>query len=173
VTIAFQVNNYLLPEVNAEFTIAKWVEDEGSWINLLQRRVGGGADGARVIRAAPLRMEGADIVTGGVTTGSNTKFTYTFISDRADGWGSAANFATTSVAKGVPLDFRNAPLWRVLAESAPTGYCAVGDTACLNFVQGVMNDINADGAWDLAGTYRIGVTGRDRGRELCPLRCRG
>jgi OmcA/MtrC family decaheme c-type cytochrome len=160
VTIEFQVNNFQSPTVNAEFTIAKWVEEEGSWINLLQRRVGGGAD-ARVIRAAPLRMEGADIVTGGVTTDGNTTFTYTFISDRDNGWGSAANFAATQVAKGAPLDFRNGPLWRVLEESAPTGYCAVGDTACLNFVQAVMNDINADGGWDLAGTYRIGVTGRD------------
>jgi OmcA/MtrC family decaheme c-type cytochrome len=161
VTIAFQVNNYLLPEVNAEFTIAKWVEDEGSWINLLQRRVGGGADGARVIRAGPLRMEGATRVTGGTTTGSNTRFTYTFVSDRNNGWGSAANFAGTQVNAGDPLNFQNSPLWRAAAESTPAGYCADGDTACLNFVQGVMNDINADGNWDPAGIYRIGVTGRD------------
>jgi OmcA/MtrC family decaheme c-type cytochrome len=161
VTIEFQVNNFQLPEVNAELTIAKWVEAEGSWINLLQRLVGGGED-ARVIRAGNLRMQDADIITGGITEGDNTRFTYTFISDRDNGWGSAADFAGTSVNKGDPLDFRNSPLWRAAAESTPAGYCAAGDNACLNFVGGIMDDINADGAWDLAGTLRIGVTGRDR-----------
>ena len=175
VTFTFDIVDYDLPQVHAEFTIAKWVPAKGAWINLLQRAVGGdpAAGEALVIRGGNLRQQNATILTGGIVdpTGGPivrgrqlplTTFTYTFISDRNDGWGSAADFVGTATNSGDPLNFVNSPLWRVATEADPATYCVVGDTACVNFVNGLMTEINADGDWDLAGTYRIGVTGRDR-----------
>ncbi|MFO8003223.1 hypothetical protein, partial [Thioalkalivibrio sp.] len=175
VTMTFEIIDYALPEVHAEFTIAKWVPEKGSWINLLQRAVGGDpADGeALVIRGGNLRQQDSRILQGGIVDLEGgpvvrgrqlpaTTFTYTFNSDRDNGWGSADNFAGTATNADANLNFVNSPLWRVAAETDPATYCAAGDTACINFVDGLMTEINADGAWDPAGTYRIGVTGRDR-----------
>ena len=175
VTMTFQIIDYALETVHAEFTIAKWVPAQGAWINLLQRAVGGdpAAGEGRVIRGGNLRQQNDRILTGGIVdpTGGPivrgrqlpaTTFTYTFISDRDNGWGSAGNFAGTATDRDNPLNFVNSPLWRASGEADPTTYCAAGDTACVNFVNGLMTEINTDGAWDLAGTYRVGVTGRDR-----------
>jgi hypothetical protein len=62
--------------VNAEFTIAKWNETKGSWINLFQRDIVAQPFGAPVIRADNLRTT----VTNGTVNanGLDTTFSYTF-----------------------------------------------------------------------------------------------
>jgi OmcA/MtrC family decaheme c-type cytochrome len=174
IELEFTITGSDVEEINAEFTIAKWVPEKGAWINLLQRAVGGdpAAGEALVIRGGNLRQEDTRIVTGGIVDPvgggqgrygpiPTSTFTYTFLSDRNDGWGSADDFTGTSTALDGPLNFVNSPLWRVEAEADPATYCA-GDTACITFVDGLMTEINTDGEWDLAGTYRVGVTGRNR-----------
>lgn len=175
VTLTFEIIDYDQPAVNAEFTIAKWVPEKASWINLMPRAVGGdpAAGEALVIRGGNLRQQDARILTGGMVdpTGGpivrgrqlpSTTFTYTFISDRAAGWGSADNFAATASDTDEPLNFINSPLWRVESEADPATYCVAGDAECVAFVNERIAEINTDGTWDLAGTYRVGVTGRNR-----------
>ncbi len=173
VTMTFEIIDYDLPSVHAEFTIAKWVPEEGAWINLLQRARD--ADGELlVIRGGNLRQQDESILEGGVVDPEGgpvvrgrqlpaTTFTYTFISDRDNGWGSADDFGNTAaINTGDPLDFINSPLWRNAAEADPANYCDEGDGACVEFVTEILDEVNEDGAWDPAGTYRVGVTGRDR-----------
>jgi OmcA/MtrC family decaheme c-type cytochrome len=151
VEISFEIDGYQETSVNAEFTIAKWVEGEGSWISMLQRSVGGGDD-ALVIRAGNLRFEDND--AGPVTRiDPANPFVFTFASDadRADRWPGLA---------GAPLDFSQGAVWRDPADLLPSSYC--NDAACETFVGNVIAKTVADASWDPNGTYRIGVTGRNR-----------
>ncbi|ADH86938.1 OmcA/MtrC family decaheme c-type cytochrome [Desulfurivibrio alkaliphilus] len=155
ITITFTIDDArydAAPEaVNAEITIAKWVESEGSWINLLQRSVGGGDD-ARVIRGGNLRVDNPLAKIPGVEVDGGRQFTYTYASDSDGRFG---------VSAGTPLDFTNAPLWRGADDQDPAYYCD-DDADCATYVQGLIDKINADGAWEANGTYRVAVTGRDR-----------
>ena len=137
-TVVFELRNFESDQVNAEFTIAKWNEDKGAWINLFKRdrqRTGG----APVIRADNLR----EVVAG--TRNANdldTTFTYTF-----------------------PPNLTEAPVWRGTRTGNPDPqvgetYCAATDAECAGFVQGIIDGINADGTWEGNATYRIGITGR-------------
>jgi OmcA/MtrC family decaheme c-type cytochrome len=151
VEISFVINGYEETSVNAEFTIAKWVEEEGSWISMLQRSVGGGED-ALVIRAGNLRFEDND--AGPVTRiGPADPFVFTFASDNDEPnrW---------PVAAGVPLNFEQGAVWRDPADLDPSSYCI--DAGCETFVGSVIAKTVADASWDPNGTYRIGVTGRNR-----------
>jgi OmcA/MtrC family decaheme c-type cytochrome len=131
--------------VNAEFTIAKWNETKGSWINLFQRDIVA-QPGAPVIRADNIRTP---VINGTVNAnGFDTTFSYTF----PDVTAAPVWRGTRRVDPNVPDVF--------LDPEVSTNYCAAGDTACATFVQGIIDGINDDGAWEDTATYRIGVTGR-------------
>ncbi|MFH7326055.1 hypothetical protein [Desulfurivibrio sp. C05AmB] len=145
-TVNFTVNNAHDP-LHAEFTVAKWVEDKGTWINLLQRST----SGTKVIRGGNLRFQDDLAIERDAITDT---YSYTFASDgEGGGYG---------LAKGTPLDFSSSPLWRAAGDTDATTYCAAGDTTCVDFVQGIIEEIVVDGEWDPNGTYRIGISGRDR-----------
>ena len=91
ITVDFTVDG-ITDVVNAEFTIAKWLPAENSWISMLQRNVGSDtATSAQVVRAGNLRP-------GNITAAAGV-FSYTFASPD-------------------PIDFRNGAFW---TNAKPTG----------------------------------------------------
>ncbi|MFH7321478.1 hypothetical protein ACHHRT_12840 [Desulfurivibrio sp. D14AmB] len=161
-TITFTINNpahgasvaTVAPNgINAEFTVAKWVEDEGSWINLLQRSVTYDTGYTTVIRGGNLRVD-ATKITGTPVTGG-VQYSYTYASDSGTRYG---------VAAGTPLDITASPLWRAPGtDDDPATYCD-GDATCETYVGDIIDQIKTDAVWG-DGTYRIGATGRDKDDE--------
>jgi len=69
ITVHFDMQNYTADKVSLEFTIAKWVNDQVGWINMLQRNRIYEKGATEVVRAGNLREE--------VTKGKDG-FSYTF-----------------------------------------------------------------------------------------------
>lgn len=154
VIVTFTIENYESDRVHAEFTIAKRTEDfqmegadelvAGSWINLLPKSRESSTNTKITIVGGSRLEEGENAVTGGIPTGSGgTTFTYTF-----------------------PYDFKGSPLWESPADHEAANYCEDNDSVCVKYVETIIGRINADGAWDPHGTYRLGITGRDPGDGL-------
>ena len=145
VEVTFTVDGYTQDTVAVELTLAKWLPEQGSWINMLQRAVGPG-DGTTVVRAGNLRLQGASAVSGGM----GGQFTTFIQSPNADYNGPG------------PLDFSDGVVWRRAGEDTAALYC--GDdptTAYCAYVQGILDGIAADGTgWDDNAIYRVGVTSR-------------
>jgi hypothetical protein len=59
VEVTFTVDGYTGESIDVELTLAKWLPDDGTWINMLQRAVGPG-EGTTVVRAGNLRLAQAD-----------------------------------------------------------------------------------------------------------------
>ncbi len=130
ITVNFTVAG-ITDAVNAEYTIAKWLPAENSWISMMQRNRTYNADATEVIRGSNLRPGSISAVDG--------VFSYTFNSGGAD------------------IDFSQGAYW---THSKP----AVADNAYGDYVQGILDAIETNGAWDPAATYRIGVTSRQNER---------
>lgn len=98
ITVNYTVDG-VADSMSAEYTIAKWVESENTWISMLQRNVTSSAEGAAtVVRAGNLRP--------GSVSGSDGVFSYTLSSG------------------GSPIDFRNGAFW---TNSKPAAEGAYGD----------------------------------------------
>lgn len=136
ITVTFTVEDYQSSEINSQFTIAKWVEvgGEGSWINLLPtaRMI---ADTRVTVGGGSWPQEGGNAVVGGLAAGDATTFTHT-----------------------LPYDFREGPIWENPEDKVAANYCE-GNNPCINYVKGIIERIDTDGAWDGNGAYRIGVAG--------------
>ena len=149
IEIEFTVEGYNANTIDVELTLAKWLPERGTWISMLQRDVAEDV-GARVIRAANLRLQGDTAVTG---DGSDTYTTMI----------RSPNPAQYGPGSDVAIDFSNGLVWRTAGESDASTYCG-DDPAYCAFVQEIIDDINAAApVWDNDAIYRVGVTSRNIG----------
>ena len=148
IEVTFTVDGYTQDTVNVELTLAKWLPEQGSWLSLLQRAIGPG-DGATVVRAGNLRLQGDSAVSGGM----GGQFTTFIRSPNADYNGPG------------PLDFSDGVVWRRDGEDTAALYCGEDlTTAYCAYVQDILDGIAADGTgWDDNAIYRVGVTSRSIG----------
>ena len=144
IEITFEVDGYTDDAIAVELSLAKWLPERGTWINMLQRDVGD----PKVIRGGNLRFT--------VDGGMNGQFITTFNSDSDGRWGAAA---------GQPIDFSGGAVWRTEDESQASRYCG-DDAAYCTFVQGIIDDIEANATWDDRAIYRVGVTSRASPQDL-------
>ncbi|AJF05799.1 OmcA/MtrC family decaheme c-type cytochrome [Geoalkalibacter subterraneus] len=128
--------------MHAEFTIAKWVPEAGTWVSMLQRDRQTG-DNPRVIRAGNLRKEN----DSALSPIEEKTFQYTY----TDG--------------DTVIDFSNGAYWTSPTSdgSAPDaeafGCSDISPDYC-NFVAGILADINTFSTWEAGATYRVAVTSR-------------
>jgi OmcA/MtrC family decaheme c-type cytochrome len=148
VEVTFTVDGYTGDSIDVELTLAKWLPEDGTWINMLQRAVGPG-DGTTVVRAGNLRLAQADSGSSPVTGGMNGQFTTLIRSPNADYAGPG------------PIDFSDGIVWRRAGEDQASTYCGT-DAAYCAYVQSILDGIAAAGTgWDSNAIYRVGVTSRN------------
>ena len=139
-------------EVNVEITLAKELPD-GSWMSMLHR-TRDRDDGIKVIRSGNLRLEDADLLTGGVSVDDGMQFSIFLLAADGD--------YEDSVTDSLVIDFSNGAVWRRAGDDDASTYN--GGFEYRAWVKSKIDDINENGTWG-AGIYRISITGRDRGSD--------
>lgn len=163
VEVTFVVPDYEKEHVHIELTIAKWIEEENTWMNMLQRTRERGpqddpmyGDGVKVIRGGNLRMQDDDALTGGEEVYGGMRFTTKLKAGPGD-------FGNVS-GELQPIDFSDGVLWRRSGDDDPTTYGDPDDTEYHDYVRGFIEEINQYGDWE-EGVYRVGVTERNRDQD--------
>lgn len=143
IEFTFSVPGYQQSTIDVELSIAKWVPADNSWMSLIPRdRTQSG--GIKVIRGGNVRLAGANAVSGGVAGTFTTKFS----SPDADFGGPG------------PIDFSNGVVWRRAGNELAGNYAPeAGEYR--DYVQGILDRINAHNSWDPNAIYRVAVTSRD------------
>lgn len=162
VEVTFHVPGYERDRIHVELTLAKWIPEENTWMNMLQRTRERGpqeeniyGDGVKVIRGGNLRLQDEDALTGGQEIGEGVRFTTRFKAAPGDFGNVGQEFQ--------PIDFSDGVLWRRDGDNDPATYGE--DEEYLEFVEKIIEEINQYGQWEEEGIYRVGVTERDRGQE--------
>ncbi|WP_045216302.1 multiheme c-type cytochrome [Desulfonatronovibrio magnus] len=163
IKVTFVIPGYEHDTAHVELTMAKWLEDENTWMSMLQRTRERGpqgdpryGDGAKVIRGANLRLENGTALTGGEPVSGGMRFSTWFKSGPGD-FGNLSGELT-------PISFSDGVKWRRSSDHNPASYGDPEDFQYHQFAADIIDQINRNGAWE-SGIYRIGVTERNRGQE--------
>ncbi|RQD64671.1 MAG: hypothetical protein D5R98_04730 [Desulfonatronovibrio sp. MSAO_Bac4] len=163
IKVTFVIPDYEHDTAHVELTMAKWLEHENTWMSMLQRTRERGpqsdpryGDGAKVIRGANLRLENGSALTGGEPVNGGMRFS-TWLKAGPGDFGNLSG-------ELMPITFKDGVQWRRSSDHNPASYGDPDDSRYYEFVAGIIDEINRNGAWE-QGIYRIGVTERNRGQE--------